>query len=328
MPTQKKLLLTCLLALGVSPATCFALLCKEDRTEQVISKQDLGTAIAVAADAPDGTIIWESEPRSINVRCADDNNSGREYIYFHMNPGKVNIGQGLRIGIRYKSNAITQSSGAVSTGYDSWTGCYGGGCTGWDRARFTLNFSVFVEKYGATPVSGQATTSKEYRVFQLDGKGGLNMTPDSNLNYVISGLDKIRFVPCSPELFVSPSVVNFSRIRTDEAQIGKVAGSGSFSLGLKKDCDTPYTVSARFSASAGGGKIVDNLLVPPKNSSVGISLYRQETNEKVPFSTWFPLAVLTGKEYSTNEFRADLVWRANPVLGPFDASLVIDLFYK
>ncbi|MNJ41352.1 hypothetical protein D3C77_362720 [compost metagenome] len=325
MPIIKKLLLTLLLVLAASPATSFALICRENGSGEVLLTQDLGTALAVAADVPDGTIIWESEPHSIKIRCADNLNKGPEKIYFFLNPGIVSVGKGIRVGIRYGSKAYSHNGG-VYTGFTSAAGCKFS-CVGWDKAIFDLNFTVFIEKYGVTPESGQATQLSNYRVFQLVG-AGLTSADPVNFNFAISGLDKIRFVPCSPDLSVFPNVVNFSKIRPGKAQIGNVASSGNFSLRVQKKCDTPYTVNARFSTTAGGGTIVDNLLVPQNNKSVGISLFRQGTDERVPFATWFPLTELAGREQSVDDFRADLIWRTDPVPGSFDASLVIDMFYK
>lgn len=325
----RKALLGLLFVAASCPATSYALSCKLDPSKASVFKEALGTALAVPADAADGTIIWESAPHSVPVICADDYETGvREDVYFWVNPAKISIGKGIRVGIRYGSKTITQSSGAVSTGFNSFHGCNWANCTGWDKARFTLTFTVFIEKYGETPTDGQASVLSEYRVFQLDGKGGLNPKPDSNLNYVVTGMNNVRFVPCSPELTILPSVVNFRRALASSAQIGQVASSANFSLDLVRTCDTPYAVSARFSPVAGSASVIDRLLVPGNNSSVGIALTQQDNNQPVPFDTWFKLADLTTPGLIRNEFRADLIWRSAPVPGTFEAMALVDLFYK
>lgn len=329
MTLIRKHLLGLLLVAASCPATSYALSCKLDPSMEAVFKEALGTALAVPADAPDGTLIWESAPHSVPVICADDYETGiKEDVYFYVNPAKANIGQGIRVGIRYNSQTITQNSGAVATGYNSLYGCTWANCTGWDKARFTLTFTVFVEKHGETPSDGQASTLNEYRVFQLDGKGGLNLKPNSNLNYVITGMNNIRFVPCSPELTVSPSVVNFGRALTSSAQVGQVARSANFSLDLVRTCDTPYAVSARFTPVSGSASVMDKLLVPASNSSVGIALTQLANNQSVPFNSWFKLADLTIPGLIRNEFRADLMWRSAPIAGPFEATALIDLYYQ
>ncbi|AIG01292.1 fimbrial protein [Pseudomonas fluorescens] len=323
----KDLLLATLLVCAALPATSYALACRVDGSGSVSDTAPLGTALAVAADAPDGTIIWESGPRSVNVICKDDFNHGREEVYFYLNPASVSIGQGIRAGIRYNSVPITQSSGKYGTGFYSDRGCLAN-CVGWDKARFTLNFSVFIEKFGTTPQNGQASTLSQYRVFQLDGITGLNNRPYSNLNYIVTGIKDIRFVPCTPDLTITPSVVSFPT-PSRKAQIGEVASTATFNLSLRKACDTPYTVSARFATTPGGGSVVNGLLVPANNSSVGIALSWDHTLQHLPFNEWFPLAQMAGANQTTRQdFRADVKWRTLPVPGAFDAAVVVDMFYK
>ena len=318
-----------LLAAVASPNIAFALTCKEAATKSAVIREPLGTSLAVAADAPDGTIIWESPPHEVEVSCSDEAGVGVETVYFYMNPAYVSVGNGIRVGIRYNGVPVSENSGKVSTGYTSYEGCTYLSCSGSsEKGKFTLKFTVFIEKYGPTPSSGQATSRSEYRVFQLDGAGGLNGVPNSNLNYIVTGINGIRFVPCSPKLTITPSVINFPRALSSAAIQGNVASTANFTLGLARSCDTPYTVNARFASTSGGGSIINNLLIPANNSSVGISLFRVETAEKIPFNTWFKLAELTGGASSTSEFRADVIWRDSPKIGPFEAAVVVDLFYK
>ncbi|MCO1624126.1 fimbrial protein [Pseudomonas putida] len=332
MPLIRKHLLGVLLVVAACPTTSYALSCKSDPDERNEFWDLLGTALAVPADAPDGTIIWESEQRSLPVVCSDDYHTGkRETVYFYLNPANVSVGQGIRVGIRYGSQMITQASGSVSTGYDSYYRCGWLGnddCNIFYKARFILNFKVFIEKYGKTPANGQASTANAYQVFQLDGQGGLTPKPEGNLKYIISGMNKIRFVPCSPELTITPSVVNFQRALTSSAKVGQVASSANFSLDLIRNCDTPYAVDARFTPIAGTASVIDKLLVPNQNTSVGIALTRQDNNQQVPFGNWFKLTDLTTPGLIRNEFRADLVWRGPAIPGAFEASALVDLSFK
>ncbi|WP_123361602.1 fimbrial protein [Pseudomonas chlororaphis] len=314
-----------LFLLGV-PLKSFALSCLADGSNSASINETLGTDLAIQADAPDGTIIWESEAKSVPVVCTANKGAGKEDIYFYINPANTSVGQGIRVGIRYNGEAmIRQTTGRWNTGHNSQEGCTLSDCSGW-RAKFTLNFSVFIEKYGSTPTTGQATTLKSYRVFQLDGVGGLNKVPDSNLNYILTGIDRIRFVPCSPKLTVTPNTVDFGRLSSNGGQSGQQIITSRFSLNLKRDCTTPYTVNARFTPKT--GSVLDGLLVPANNSSVGISLLREENNEKLAYNSWFKLTDMTGASPIKVDLLAQLFWRAKPVLGPFSAAVIIDLFYK
>ncbi|OPB01770.1 hypothetical protein BFW89_16840 [Pseudomonas synxantha] len=328
MSLTKRFLPLLLWAGVVLPATSHALACRETGTGSIITKEALGIVTAVAPDAPDGTIIWESDTRSIEVTCEDDQNYGNEPVFFYVNPDSADVGQGIRVGIRYKDQKITQSSGAVATGEFSvacMTFTYISDICG--ASKFTLRFSVFIEKFGTTPPDGQASTLSSYHVFQLDGRRGLNGIANSNLNYVLTGLNRIRFVPCSPELTISPSEVNFPK-PSQKASIGQVASSATFRLNLRKDCDTPYTINARFATTPGGGTVINNLLVPSNNSSVGISLSRADSQQALPFNAWFTLQTLMGQGQSSDGFRADLKWRTTPIPGAFDAAVVVDMSYK
>lgn len=327
MSLTKRFLPLLLWAGVVLPATSHALSCVEKGTNSTITRETLDSVPAVAADTPNGTIIWESSPRSIQVRCINDQNHDHpEQIYFYVNPAKADVGKGIRVGIRYKGQRITQSDGAIPTGVYS-KDCSNPLLSYCRDPDFLLNFSVFIEKFGTTPPEGKASQLSSYHVFQLDGAWGLNSAANSNLNYVITGINNIRFVPCSPELTISPSVVNFPK-PSQKASIGQVASSANFRLNLRKDCDTPYTINARFATTPGGGTVINNLLVPSNNSSVGISLSRANSQQALPFNAWFTLQTLMGQGQSSDEFRADLKWRTTPIPGAFDAAVVVDMYYK
>lgn len=286
--------------------------------------EPLGTALAAPADAADGTIIWESEEKTVNVRCFDDRSIGKsENIYIYPDPAALlSIGKGIRIGIRY-NNKIYRDRSKIFTGKDSWYGCNWANCMGWE-ATFPLKFSVFVEKFGATPSNGQASTLSQYRVLQLDGTEGIN--PGPAFNYVITGLQNIRFIPCSPNLTIIPTVVDFPRAYSGSAENGKVASTANFTLGLDKNCNTPYTVDAKFTPAS--GTVLSGLLVPPNNNSVGIRISRADNNTPLSFNKWFKLSDLDRLQPEFIDFNADLIWRAAPIPGRFEAAVIVDMMYK
>ncbi|ROL81466.1 hypothetical protein BLX41_04770 [Pseudomonas protegens] len=325
MSAPIKLLSPVLLLLTALPTTSHALSCKSSDGSAKITEA-LGTPLAIPANAPNGTVIWESEERTVNVVCTDDQNiKSKEQIFFYVNPERKSIGQGIQIGIRYNDKKIVQSSGSYATGNSTWNNCSGTGCNNWE-ARFSLKFTVFVEKFGTAPTSGNIPALNDYRVFQLDGSGGLNNKKDSNINYIVNGLNNIRFVACEPEIKITPASLDFGRVAITAVQIGKVAGSKSFTVGLNRGCDTPYTVNARFTPTK--GKILEDKLVPNDNPSVGISIRNLQNNIQVPFSKWFKLTDLKDKSY-TNNFEADLIWLQNkPIGGKFNAGVTMDLYYQ
>nr|WP_253912117.1 fimbrial protein [Pseudomonas sp. CVAP\ len=309
---------------ALAPATSYALSCRTiDGGLSTI--EAIGTSLAVPADVADGTIIWESDKISTDIRCENDYPTSYKYekIYLWNDPAKISsIGKGIRIGIRY-NNVIYPSQGKIDTGYSIpclWLDpkyCKG------QYLDIKINFSVFVEKYGTVPDNGQASTLSQYRVFQADGEESVST---KGFNYILTGLSNIRFIPCSPNLTITPNVVNFSRAYSGSAANGKVASTAKFTLGLNKNCDTPYTVDAKFTPAS--GSVINELLVPPNNNSVGIMLSRVDNDETIPFSKWFKLTEMNRREPDNIDFRADLIWRADPIAGPFEASVIVDMMYK
>lgn len=303
--------------LALSPATSYALYCYDQSNNSLEILNDIGANFAIPADVPDGTIIWESDEMTAKVECFNDQeNWVKEKIWIWTDPAKLgSIGQGVRIGIRFK-DTLYRTASRIFTGEEScnWYRC---------RKQFNLMFSVFIEKFGSVPSDGKASTLQKYRVFQVDGE---NAIAPRGLNYVITGLTNLRFIPCSPDLTITPSVVAFSRAYAGAAENGKVASSSKFTLGLNKNCDTPFTVDAKFTPAS--GSIIAGLLVPPNNSSVGIRLSRVDNKVPVNFSEWFKLADMDRRQPESIDFNADLIWRASPVMGPFEASVVVDMMYK
>lgn len=74
--------------------------------------------------------------------------------------------------------------------------------------------------------------------------------------------------------------------------------------------------------------MINGLLVPDNNSSVGISLSREDTSQTLAFNQWFALAKLNASGQTRHDFRADLKWRTLPIPGAFDAAVIVDMFYK
>ncbi|MFC3940474.1 pilus assembly protein [Pseudomonas gingeri NCPPB 3146 = LMG 5327] len=314
-----------LLLLGLlSPASCFALSCTLQGSGSLVASADLGSTVAIPASAPNGTVVWRSEPVNLAVDCARGGQPGpQEEIYIHLNPAHQVVGQGIRVGLSHEGVDHRQSNGRIATGR-SVPACVDVQACG--ALSFNLGFSVFIEKFGPTPPSGVASRLQDYRLFQLDGGSGPGPLGDS-LNYVINNLGGLRFVACDAQLQVIPDTVDFGRIAIQNVVVGQVAERRPFALHTSRTCDSAFSLDARLKPVS--GTLAGELLIPSGNDGVGIRIVRAGGGV-IPYNRSFHLAELLGDtQAAMTQFDAELLWHsAQPKAGPFSAGVVVDLFYK
>jgi hypothetical protein len=319
-----------LLALLLSPATCFALVCTEQGTGSSVIQADLGSTVAIPATAPQGTVIWRSERFNVQVECYKDGlQAQQEEIFVYLNPDNLQIGQGIRAGLTLDGVDYVQSSGRFSTG-QSLPVCNEGDANigACPRITFSLALSVFIEKFGPTPPSGVASDLLNYRLLQLDSAAGINPLPGYTLSYVINNLSGLRFIACDAELQVIPETIDFGSIGIQDVAVGRVIDRRPFSLVTNRTCDTPFSLSAQFKPVS--GSVAGDFLVPVANDGVGIRLVSASNGATLPYNQPFHLADLLGNTSSARaDFDAELVWQTpNPNAGAFEAEVVVDLFYQ
>jgi len=316
----------CLLLLGLfSPASCFALTCTLQGSGALVASADLGSSVAIPASAPNGTLVWRSEPLNLAVECVTDSQStAAQDIYIHLNPARQVVGQGIRLGLTHEGVDYRQSSGRIATGR-SLPACVGAqGCA---PLRFNLGFSLFIEKFGPTPPSGVASQLQDYRLFQLDGSTGPGNEGNS-LNYVINNLAGLRFVACDAQLQVIPETIDFGPIAIQHVVVGQVVERRPFALHTSRTCDSAFSLDARLKPVS--GTLAGDLLIPKGNDGVGIRIVRAGGGAPIPYNRSFHLAELLGGTHAaTARFDAELLWNSDrPKAGPFAAEVVVDLFYK
>lgn len=318
-----------LLTLMLSPATSYALVCKVQRTGEILLRSDLGSTVAIPATVPDGDVVWRSERFNIQVECAKDGQQTlREEVFLYLNPDNLPIGQGIRVGLSLNGIDYLQSGGRVSTGQFVPV-CHEGDSNigACPTTSFPLSFSVFIQKFGATPPSGVASDLLNYRLFQLDGQA-LNPLPGQSLSYVIDSLRGLRFVACDAELQVVPETVEFGNIGIQNVVVGNVIDRRPFSLRASRSCDSPFSLNARFKPVTGWLK--GDLLIPAANNGLGIRVLSARDGRTLRYNEPFFLAdLLDDTRQSSVDFNAELVWQsAQPKAGPFEAEVMVDLFYK
>ncbi len=319
-----------LLALLFTPATSFAMICKTQGAGETVVRGDLDSSVAIPASAPDGDIVWRSERMDLQVECIKDSElSAQEEIFLYLNPDNLNIGQGIRAGLTLAGIDHAQSSGRISTG-QYLPVCHEGAenIGACPKARFNLAFSVFIQKFGPTPHSGIASDLLDYRLFQLDSGKGLNPLPDHSLSYRINNLNGLRFVACDAQLQVVPETLDFGHVGIQQVAVGKVIERRPFSLVTRRTCDSPFSLGARFKPVS--GRLSGDYLIPAANDSVGIRILKARDDSVLSYNEPFHLAdLLSDTQAATVDFNAELVWQKNnPQAGPFEAEVMVDLFYK
>lgn len=319
-----------LIVLLLNPATGFAMICKTQGTGETVVRADLESTVAIPASVAEGEVVWRSERQDIRVECSKDSMpSAREEIFLYLNPDNLQIGQGIRAGLTLTGVDHVQSSGRLSTGHFLPVCHEGAGNIGaCPKAVFNLAFSVFIQKFGPTPYSGVASDLIDYRVFQLDGVAGINPVPGKHLDYRIANLGGLRFVACDAELQVVPESIDFGSIGIQQVAVGKVIERRPFSLITRRTCDSPFSLGARFKPVS--GRISGKHLIPSANDGVGIRIVNARDDSVLPYNEPFHLVdLLNDTQAASVDFNAELVWqKSNPKAGPFDAEVMVDLFYK
>ncbi|MDB6143776.1 MAG: fimbrial protein [Pseudomonas sp.] len=319
-----------LLTLALSPATAFALVCKEQNSGSAVIQADLGSTVAIPASVPEGTVVWRSDRVNAQIECYKDGLQGQqEEVFIYLNPDSLLVGEGIRAGLTLNGIDYVQSSGRISTG-QKLPVCHEGDSNigACPRITFNLAFSVFIQKFGPTPPSGIGSHLLNYRLFQLDSVAGLNPLPGHNLNYVINNLNGLRFIACDAELQVVPETVEFGSVGIQSVQIGKVVERRPFSLVTSRTCDTPFSLGARFKPVS--GVVSGDFLVPVNNNGVGVRIVNAQSGATIAYNQPFHLADLLAQNPSARaDFDAELVWQSKtPKAGAFEAQVIVDLFYK
>ncbi|MFC5694386.1 fimbrial protein [Pseudomonas sp. GCM10022186] len=332
----------------------FALACLKDTTKsgwqitgEVSDTAYIDTTIAVSNTLPKNTVLWRSPEYSISITCWQDRAAGSEYVYIYLSPddpGYTKLGPDLELGIRldgqdyYCDSGMERFQGRCRKKLEYFHfSCYsntapgGNGCP--DKAiTKQLSYSFFVSKRSAPSAGKEGKLTGvvgAYGAFQLDGVGGMNDHLDKNFRMYVSGLNNMRYIACGAALSISPETVYFGNIRPSEVEAGKEIKELPLTITVNKPCSSVYGLGAQLTpinATAKDGYT----LIPNDNSSVGIALFRKETLARIPFNKEFLLMPNTASNgFIPQNFLARLKWTSNEaIVGPFNASASVDIYYK
>ncbi|OUM07008.1 pilus assembly protein [Pseudomonas syringae] len=326
--SARRWLCPAVLLLMLNPASAFALVCTTQGSGDTEIHEDLSSTVAIPESTPNGDVVWRSESLAVQVECTRDGSQPVEdEIFIHLNPDNREIGQGIRAGLTLNGADYLQGSGRISTG-NRLPICAGGIIENCPKVRFSLPFSVFIQKFGATPHSGVASDLLDYRFFQLGGETDPNRVSGRSLSYVINNLRGLRFVACDAELKVLPEHVEFGDVAMLQGGTDEPVAKQLFALSTSRECESPFSIDARFRPVSGA--LEGQLLVPADNDSVGFTINSAVSEQVMPYNEVFHLADLLGEtQAATANFEARLFWTGKPRQpGPFSAEIAVDLFYK
>lgn len=305
------------LLLLMASQTSFALSCLQSGTSSPVINQQIPGNIAVPADAADGTVIFESPQYSITIYCYKDFGADvYDQVQMYINPANQPTPRGTVIGVRWNGNLYQKSSGSVYINQSLPNGVW--------SSTFSLTFSVVLIKNGLSDSTGIADFSN-YRVFQLDGTGGLNVNANANLNFDLTG--RVRFIGCFADLTFSPSsIVDFGSLPATGV-VGTIAGSKSVTLTGSRACTSPYKLGIAFVPSL-PSTLADTQTWKLGNG-MGVNIVDQQSNAVLLLngtSTDFVdlTSVMSGSHSYTVQLKRLVT---NGTVGPFSGALAVTLTY-
>ncbi|WP_369308800.1 fimbrial protein [Providencia rettgeri] len=219
----------------------FALDCVEKGSGVVIKPPVPVGQLAIPADIPPGTVIWQSDPMTVTVFCDNVLGNKIDVVHMYFNPTSQKLGTGLLLGANYQGEQLENNKQRVSLGTPP--------ISGKQNVTVTVTFTLYIKVTGNVPPSGHYMGDDQFTVFQFDGSGGLNITPGAkNLRYSISGLQGIRFLKCGADIKVFPESqqIDFGQLMVTELNQGKEFKKDFQVQAVKRGCLDNFSMNVNF----------------------------------------------------------------------------------
>lgn len=275
-------------------------------------------SLAIPANVPKGTKVWESNPIHVTAYC---NNvlHGSDVVHFYFNPKNASLGEGLKMGVSYNGQDLEENSQRLSTGSKA--------ITKGQSVTVDVDFRLYIKVTGSPPSSGYYNGNDQFTVFQLDGSGGINYTAGAkNLKYTLSNLRSTRFIACGANLTVDPSdqEVSFGTLMQRDLLKGRKYQRPFSITAQKQGCSDMFSLKAEFQTT--------NALIDENNIDLGNGTQLKlldEDQQAVAYNKYAPFASLNNTSQTTRSYLAEI----SPVsgraiaLGAFSATTIIKITY-
>ncbi|RBQ33799.1 hypothetical protein C2125_13065 [Rahnella aquatilis] len=275
--------------------------------------------LAIPANVPPGTKVWESNDITVTAYCDNVLGSSIDVVHFYFNPKSQSIGEGLRLGVSYNGQELEQDQQRTST--NSPPIQRGGSVT------LDVTFRLYIKVTGTPPSTGYYLGADQFTVFQLDGSGSVNNTPGAkNLKYNLSGLQGVRFLACGSDLKVYPEsqILNFGEIQS--TMLSRSAGvSLPFAIrAVKQGCLDNFSLQAEFSTAS---PLLDNTAIDLANGAK-LMLFNEQ-QQAIAFNRYDDFAQLNNVNEVTKNFtaRVSAIPGRELSLGQFEASVIVKINY-
>ncbi|MGO1238403.1 MAG: hypothetical protein ACTMHW_08555 [Hafnia alvei] len=128
---------------------------------------DIGE-LAIPANVPDKTKVWESNPITVTAYCDNNTKSNfQDFVTFYFNPKSKSLGQGLKLGVTYEGKDLEQNGQGLQVPGGGPVYKKGSGTPTFKVV--TVTFRLYISVDGKPPASGHDQGADEFVVFLLDG---------------------------------------------------------------------------------------------------------------------------------------------------------------
>lgn len=182
---------------------------------------DYVSALAFLSGQDNGKKVWMSKVYQRYIHCNAYANTGTENVFLFPLPlraasgspmGSENFPTGLKFGIILNGKDYGTYDPSSKVLYSIDTG-WNVNITGKTRV---FTFQIYLIKDGDIDVS---RVSNVLRMFQLDGQGGINTSPDAkNYSFSLSGMSNMASVSCNTQ--IKKNVLTLTNILTSKALSG------------------------------------------------------------------------------------------------------------